>query len=654
MNERHSTISSDKENASALCVVRDFLFEATPPNQSYKHPNDLDKWSIDKQIEYWINLQLNPQPQTRLKRIFKLINKNNELPLFVNNDDNIIDSISLRELDVLIGSGSGQDRHNHSLLKRVNNTQLHIGRATLARHLVCVKSTENLKKLQKVTAKLNFIQKNVSLSEIIKKHLKRIKDLEDTFLFFWLGEDEYDQLEQFLKQKRAKLFSKTINSWLNFSPFFIAIKMFKEVAMPIVMPIISIALSLAFCFLTHGHIIALLSAITSVPMTIIGIPKAYEMVKIQRMILLLMQRNLQMLSLYIKELKQLNKAFEGHGMPSFLCSSLQLPQTDTIEKLMLLLSKKTFTSPASFFSHWGLICVAYRLMLQCKNDFIKSYNALGSVDFICSLNTLLSSSDKKTPYCFANYHREFSILAFECWTPLLSRDTAITNNISLGWQNPRTFIITGPNARGKTTLMRSVAGAALLGSTIGISSAKKITIPENLNFLTAINIGDDPCNRLSLFQTILKRMASIKRTIKNQDKRCHLVVTDEPFIGTDKILAQACASAFIACIAQKPNSLALFSSHLDVINLEQEFPSLIANYRLAKGYKFVSGVDKNREEYYQVGLDEIVGKFGREDEFVREVAQRLQGEINIITNKKNSYNLFQTQMEPEDFVEFNH
>ncbi len=191
--------------------------------------------------------------------------------------------------------------------------------------------------------------------------------------------------------------------------------------------------------------------------------------------------------------------------------------------------------------------------------------------------------------------------------------------MTLGGANQRAVVITGPNARGKTTLMRSAGAAAFLASTLSIGSAQDVVIPANLAFLTSINVGDDPARNLSLFAAVTKRMGQITASLGNQPARPHLVISDEPFVGTDRNLAETCARELIKNIAQRNNALALFSSHFDVKNLERELPAQIANYYVAPGYRFARGVDPHPEQYNEVALGIIANAFGRNEEFTENV-----------------------------------
>jgi DNA mismatch repair ATPase MutS len=260
-----------------------------------------------------------------------------------------------------------------------------------------------------------------------------------------------------------------------------------------------------------------------------------------------------------------------------------------VQQILHLLAKNTFQGEAAFFSHWGNISLAYRLMSERRDEFIRAYSALGTVDFIVSIAELLNASTDRAPYCFAEYSFEPIISMNACWGPLLDPATAVTNDIQCDLI--RSLIITGPNARGKTTVLRNVGGSALLALTLGLGTARTITISQNLNLLTAINVRDDLANGLSLFEASVKRMAMILHTAQ-ADNRPTLIIVDEPFVGTNQQVALAIARRILPSMAQRANVLLLLTSHLPLNDIE---PQLFAHYYVAEGHRLAEGRYDNAE-----------------------------------------------------------
>ena len=54
------------------------------------------------------------------------------------------------------------------------------------------------------------------------------------------------------------------------------------------------------------------------------------------------------------------------------------------------------------------------------------------------------------------------------WNPFLNSLKAVKNDFELGKENPNNILITGPNASGKSTFIKSVVLGVLMSQTISI------------------------------------------------------------------------------------------------------------------------------------------------------------------------------------------
>jgi MutS domain V len=614
-----------KSEAEIVGLAKRLLEESTPTDKPKTRPSNYEELSWDQQLQWWVNLQSTPSDHTRLARIFRLIEEHGKPPMFISSTESVIPETSLRELDVLVGSGSDEQHRGHSLANRINHTQLHVGAALLARHLVQVKKKRELQSLQRTIHILNSVRDGKTLRETLQEHLKDIASNEDCFLSFWVNQEQKDALEEMLKESRYKGLPFALNEKANVSPFWTGLQQVTGFILPAISPIGSIGFGTGAMIATWGNLYTIGIAALSIPFSIKNIPNIYRILKVKAMALYLMQQKLTGLAIFVKKLNALHELLsQDHYFPKPLVNSLALPMiTAEMQKLTDLLEQRTFESEPSFWSHWGKICAAYRLMLQTKKEFVGAYLGLGTIDFLTSLNALLVPSTSQAPFCFAHYTPTTEISAHDCWSPLLDSHTVVTNDVSLGGGNPSALVITGPNARGKTTLMRSIAGSALLASTLGIGSARTLSIPAGLNFLTSINVGDDPARNLSLFKAVVERIGKIIAGVIDHPSRIHLIISDEPFVGTDRDLAETCALALIQNIAQRRNVLSLFSSHFNVKKLGDKLPAQIANYHLAEGYHFVRGIDPHPEQYDQEALAIIAHAVKSDPRFVDNVRDKL-------------------------------
>ena len=122
----------------------------------------------------------------------------------------------------------------------------------------------------------------------------------------------------------------------------------------------------------------------------------------------------------------------------------------------------------------------------------------------------------------------------------LDKDEAVKNNISLDKNN----IITGPNASGKTTIIKSVLLNLILMQSIGVGYFKTATIePFDLLFCY-LNIPDTS-GRDSLFQAEAKQCLEIINCVKENNNKRIFCIFDELYSGTNPDEAIAISNAFV-------------------------------------------------------------------------------------------------------------
>lgn len=137
-----------------------------------------------------------------------------------------------------------------------------------------------------------------------------------------------------------------------------------------------------------------------------------------------------------------------------------------------------------------------------------------------------------------------------------SLENPIKNNISF----KKNKIITGPNAAGKTTILKSTILNILFSQQFGYGYFKSATLTPIDYLHCYINIPDS-CSRDSLFQSEAKRCKDILDIItKNPDSK-HFCVFDELFSGTNPYEAICTAKAYLEFISKNKNVKFLLTTH---------------------------------------------------------------------------------------------
>jgi DNA mismatch repair ATPase MutS len=129
------------------------------------------------------------------------------------------------------------------------------------------------------------------------------------------------------------------------------------------------------------------------------------------------------------------------------------------------------------------------------------------------------------------------------------------------------MIITGPNAAGKTTMIKTTIFNILCSQQTGFGFYESAKFLPFDYIHCYINIPDTS-GRDSLFQSEARRCKDIITTMKNAgDNVSHFCVFDELYSGTNPYEAIASATAFLRYLNNNTNSSYMITTHfLDICN----------------------------------------------------------------------------------------
>ena len=192
-------------------------------------------------------------------------------------------------------------------------------------------------------------------------------------------------------------------------------------------------------------------------------------------------------------------------------------------------------------------------------------------------------------------------------------EKCIKNDINLD----KNMIITGPNASGKTTTIKSILINLFLSQSLGFGCYRNCKTCIYDDFYSYLNIPDTS-NRDSLFQAEARRCKEIIETIEqNQDKR-HFCIFDEIYSGTNPNDAVLCADIYLSGMNKFKNCVdyVLTTHYLDLCKKmdnndyvnNKKMDVIVDNnnfdytYKLIDGYSTINGgykilVDLDYPEY---------------------------------------------------------
>jgi len=186
------------------------------------------------------------------------------------------------------------------------------------------------------------------------------------------------------------------------------------------------------------------------------------------------------------------------------------------------------------------------------------------------------------------------------YLPLLNEEKIIKNTLDL----TRNLILSGPNASGKTTVLKSGMINTLLSQQLGLGCFSHATVCVYDFFHSYLNIPDTS-GRDSLFQAEARRCKDILDCVLQHQEKRHLCIFDEIYSGTNPVDAVSCATMYLSLLNEHKVSIDyLITTHfidlckhfvgsdhvvngkMDVVQTDDKITFL---YRILEGYSTVHG-----------------------------------------------------------------
>lgn len=144
-------------------------------------------------------------------------------------------------------------------------------------------------------------------------------------------------------------------------------------------------------------------------------------------------------------------------------------------------------------------------------------------------------------------------------TPDTSSITPVSNTISLS----KPLVITGPNASGKTTILKSVMLNMILSQSVGAGCYSEARVECFDELHSYINIPDTS-GRDSLFQAEARRCKQMLDSIQADETKQHLCVFDELYSGTNPYEARITARTLLKYLSTKKVGFILTTHFYDL------------------------------------------------------------------------------------------
>ena len=282
-----------------------------------------------------------------------------------------------------------------------------------------------------------------------------------------------------------------------------------------------------------------------------------------------------------------------------------LPVLESLQEM--LLSIKPFEMNIEEAFQLGLLYKTFYTIYSNKTIHTSLYYALGYQGYMNVLNELYKNVELKllsnaTFYkkCKKDKKKKINISKFKniVYPVLIKETTNVPNDISLD----KNMVLTGVNASGKTTMLKSVFINIILSQQIGIGSFSSFSFQPYDYLHCYINIIDTS-DRYSLFQSECKKCQEIIQSIQENPNKKHFCVFDEIFSGTTPDEAIKCGYGFLTFLNSNPNIRFILTTHFMDLCKQLEDDNI-------SNYKMVSTIqDKTLLHTYKLekGMNDIQG-----------------------------------------------
>lgn len=218
---------------------------------------------------------------------------------------------------------------------------------------------------------------------------------------------------------------------------------------------------------------------------------------------------------------------------------------DLEENEKILLEYRDFiTDSPKKWTISNLLDIGYTM--KCFYVFYNEENIKNAIDYSVSFNSYLKmlrhlkNKVKSKQLNYGKYNKKNKVSMKKTYYANIEKGKAVKNDISLD----KNLIITGPNASGKTTIIKSVQINVILLQQMGVGFFESASIHPYHSLFCYLNIPDTSA-RDSLFQAEARRCLDIVNYIKEHPTHRIFCIFDELYSGTNPEEAIASAYAFI-------------------------------------------------------------------------------------------------------------
>jgi len=207
-----------------------------------------------------------------------------------------------------------------------------------------------------------------------------------------------------------------------------------------------------------------------------------------------------------------------------------------------------------------------------NESFMYSFGFHGYMDNLEGISKNIKSNKLE----FATFSKKGKKNGFKkaYYAPLIQKKH-VKNDISLD----KNITITGPNASGKTTILKTTLINIILSQQMGCGCYKSAILTCYKHIHCYLNIPDTS-GRDSLFQAEARRCKEIIDAIHNNKKETHFCIFDELYSGTNPEEAVMSALGFMEYLVKFTNVKCLLTTHFIKVCKMLDKKKMIKNYHM--------------------------------------------------------------------------
>jgi len=205
---------------------------------------------------------------------------------------------------------------------------------------------------------------------------------------------------------------------------------------------------------------------------------------------------------------------------------------------------------------------------KIKDKISKVLTIIYTLDVINSCRKLKTSKN----WCLTNYTETTKI--WQMKNPILS-DKQVANPLDMS----KNIIVTGPNAAGKTTYVKSILSNIILAQSLGLVNALKSNTIVYDTIVSFMRITDILGSK-SYFEVEAEYCRTMMEKAKyiSDNHKCGLFMMDEPMHSTPPTEGMATAFAVAEYIGNLPNTSIILTTHFHKLTtLETLYPTKFIN-----------------------------------------------------------------------------